>query len=72
MELCSAARTGTGNQTKRGRGEREEETEGGADGAGETAEGGWDGKKRFTVLLKCDFEPILLTAAKHWHYKILD
>lgn len=35
--MCFAACTGIGNQTKGGRGEREEKTEGGADGAGETA-----------------------------------
>lgn len=49
-----AARTWTGNQKKRGGGKREEETERSADGVGETAERGWDGKTKlswlFTIL----------------------
>lgn len=38
--MSFAACKGTRNQTKGGRREREEKTEGGADGAGEATEGG--------------------------------
>lgn len=44
---CFAARTGIRDPTKGGGGKRAEETKGGADGAGETAQRGRGGKRKF-------------------------
>ena len=77
--LCFSESAGNGESAKGGRGEGEEEAEGGADGAGEATKRGWDGETTpagwqdlFTVLLKKRFQhpSHWLWSLERWHYKI--